>query len=113
MAGTSMHGGYREHEQHPVFPQVTYGHPKDRKVDLKQVQAGLGVSADGGVPMFSRVFDGGAAEVPQVVGAIARMKQIAATKRFLMFGDSKLVSYDNLTALTEAEVEFIAPLSAA
>ena len=113
MTSTSMHGAYPEDKQDPAFPRVKYGHPKDRRVDLKQVQAGLGVSADGGVPLFSRVFDGGAAEVSQVVGAIARMQEIAATKRFLMVGDSKLVSYDNLTALEKAEVEFIAPLPAA
>ncbi|MER5182600.1 hypothetical protein ABT009_30325 [Streptomyces sp. NPDC002896] len=51
---------------------VKFGHPKDRRVDLKQVQAGIGVAADGGVPVFSRVLSGGAGEVSQVVGAIYR-----------------------------------------
>lgn len=113
MTSMSMHGAYPEGAQDPAFPQVKYGHPKDRRVDLKQVQAGLGVAADGGVPVFSRVYDGGAAEVAQVAGAIARMKEIAAAKRFLMVGDSKLVSYGNLSTLSGAEVRFIAPLPAA
>ncbi|GGT38808.1 hypothetical protein GCM10010207_43780 [Streptomyces atratus] len=42
---------------------IGYGHPKDRRVDLKQAQAGLAVSADGGIPVHARVFGGGAAEV--------------------------------------------------
>ncbi|WAX80210.1 hypothetical protein [Streptomyces sp. KMM 9044] len=43
---------------------------------------------------------------------MARFQKTAAVKRFLMIGDSKLVSYDNLTALSGAQVEFIAPLAA-
>jgi transposase len=113
MTSMSMHGAYPDDGQDPQFPQVKYGHPKDRRVDLKQVQAGLGVSGDGGIPVLSRVFDGGAAEVSQVVEAIQQMQAIAGAQRFLMVADSKLVSYDNLTALTKAEVEFIAPLPAA
>ncbi|MEZ0070189.1 transposase [Streptacidiphilus sp. MAP12-20] len=38
--------------------QVAYGHPKDRRVDLKQIQAGLGISADGAVPLLATVISG-------------------------------------------------------
>ncbi|MEU6721534.1 DUF4277 domain-containing protein [Nonomuraea sp. NPDC046802] len=34
------------------FPRPKYGHPKERRPDLKQIQAGIGTSADGGVPVF-------------------------------------------------------------
>jgi len=46
-----------------------FGHPKDRRPDLLQVQAGLAVSADGGIPIWHRAYDGGAGEVAQVVPA--------------------------------------------
>ncbi|MEU6325499.1 IS1634 family transposase [Streptomyces sp. NPDC047009] len=108
MTSMSVHGAYPE-----PYPLVGYGHPKDRRVDLKQVQAGLAVSADGGIPVHARVFGGGAAEVSQVVGAMRDLSRLAGEQKFLMVADSKLVSYRNVAALLEAGVEFIAPVPAA
>jgi transposase len=113
MTSMSVHGAYPEADQDPGFPQVKYGHPKDRRVDLKQVQAGLGVAADGGIPVFSKVFDGGAAEVSQVVTAMNGLRKIARQPGFLMVADSKLVSWSNVSALVAAGVDFIAPAPAA
>jgi transposase len=112
MTSMSLTGAYDPEEQDLDYPQVAYGHPKDRRVDLKQIQAGLGVAADGAVPLLATAISGGTGEITQVVGAIQRFQRAAGVKRFLMIGDSKLVSYDNLMALAGAEVEFIAPLAA-
>jgi len=112
MTSMSLHGAYDPDDQDPDYPRVAYGHPKDRRVDLKQIQAGLGVSADGAVPLLAKAICGGSGEIAQVVGAIAAFQNSAAAKDFLMIGDSKLVSYGNLTALAAAGVGFIAPLAA-
>lgn len=111
LTSMSLFGAYEDQEE--GFPQVKYGHPKDRRVDLKQIQAGLAVSRDGGVPLFHRVYDGGAGEVAQVVGAMKSLRKIADRKDLLLVADSKLVSYPNITALLDAKVDFIAPLPAA
>ncbi|WP_277041161.1 IS1634 family transposase [Actinacidiphila oryziradicis] len=113
MTSMSVHGAYPQEDQDEQYPVIKYGHPKDRRVDLKQVQAGLAVSADGGVPVHARVFGGGAAEVSQVVGAMKGLQTIAGEQEFLMVADSKLVSYPNIAALLEAGVPFIAPVPAA
>jgi transposase len=113
MTSISLHGAYDPEAQDEAYSQVKFGHPKDRRTDLKQIQAGLGVSADGGVPLFARDFSGGAGEVAQVVDAIAGMQRLAGARTFLMVGDSKLISYENVRALNRARVEFIAPLAAA
>jgi len=112
MTSISLHGAYDQDDQDPAYPQVKFGHPKDRRTDLKQIQAGLGVSADGGIPVFARAYSGGAAEVAQVVDAMQAMRKLASARELLMVGDSKLVSYENVRALNEARVEFIAPLPA-
>lgn len=77
-------------------------------MDLKQIQTGLAVGRDGGVPLFHRVYDGGAGEVAQVVGAMKSLRKIADRKDFLLVADSKLVSYPNITALLDANADFIA-----
>ncbi|MFL6101718.1 MAG: IS1634 family transposase [Actinomycetes bacterium] len=109
MTSISLYGAYDQPEDGFVTPR--FGHPKDRRPDLKQVQTGLGVSGDGGVPVWHRAYDGGAGEVAQVAGAMRALGKLAGPRRFLLVGDSKLVSYANLRDIMAAEVEFIAPAS--
>lgn len=109
MTSISLYGAYDQVD--PEFVTPKFGHPKDRRPDLKQVQAGLAVAGDGGVPVLHRAFDGGAGEVSQVVGAMTALRKIAGPRRFLLVGDSKLISYGNVRDMIAAEVEFIAPAS--
>src|SRR3954471_13935800 len=45
MTSISLFGAYEGND--PDYPQPGWGHPKDRRPDLKQIQAGIAVSADG------------------------------------------------------------------
>ena len=51
MTSISLYGAYENAEA--GFAAARFGHPKDRRPDLKQVQAGLAVSGDGGVPVLA------------------------------------------------------------
>jgi len=114
MTSVSLHGAYDHAGQVDTdHPTPKFGHPKDRRPDLKQIQAGLAVTGDGGIPVFHRAYDGGAGEVAQVVGAMTELQKIARPRDFLLIGDSKLVSYGNVSAMTDAGVGFIAPASKA
>src|SRR6266545_3997037 len=107
MTSISLYGVYEEVETGFAAPK--WGKPKDRRPDLKQVQTGLAVSGDGGVPVWHRAFDGGAGEVAQVVGAMEGLKELAGTRKVLLVGDSKLISRGNIQAMNTARVAFIAP----
>jgi len=109
MTSISLYGAYEEVEA--GFATPGWGHPKDRRPDLKQVQTGLAVAGDGGIPVYARAYDGGAGEIAQVVGAMTRLKEVAGARRFLLVGDSKLISRGNLAAFAQAQVRFIAPAS--
>jgi transposase len=110
MTSISLYGAYDQvDDEHPA---PAYGHPKDRRTDLKQIQAGIAAAHDGGIPVFHRAYDGGAGEVAQVVDTMNQLKTMAGPRDFLMIGDSKLISYGNVTAMNAAAVTFIAPLAA-
>jgi len=109
MTSISLHGDYEAVDEE--FAQPSYGHPKDRRPDLKQIQTGLAVTGDGGVPILHRGFDGKAGEVNQVVGAMESLRKMCGERSFLLVGDSKLVSFDNLRQMMAAGVTFIAPAS--
>jgi transposase len=107
MTSISLYGAYEDPEA--GFAQPRWGKPKDRRPDLKQVQTGLAVAGDGGVPVWHRAYDGGAGEVAQVVGAMTQLKALAGQRELLLVGDSKLLSRGNIVAMTTAKVAFIAP----
>ncbi len=109
LTSMSVHGDYEG--QSAGFPAVKFGHPKDRRTDLKQIQTGLGVSGDGAVPVFHRAFDGGAGEVAQVIPVMRALQEMAGERRLLIIGDSKLISYANLAAMDGDGVRFVAPAS--
>src|SRR6266853_4937337 len=111
LTSISLYGAYPQADLE--YPAPRWGHPKDRRPDLKQIQAGLAVSGDGGIPVFHHAYGGGAAEVAQAVGAMTALKQIAGPRRCLRAGDSKLMSYTNAAAMGAQEVGFVAPLAAA
>jgi Domain of unknown function (DUF4277) len=111
MTSISLVGDYDTPEAGFIAP--SYGKPKDRRVDRKQVQTGLAVTGDGGIPVFHRAYDGKAGEVNQVVAAMEALKKMAGQRKFLLVGDSKLVSYTNLSAMVAAGVSFVAPASKA
>jgi transposase len=109
MTSFSLHGAYDETDED--YPEPRYGHPKDRRPDLLQIQAGIAAAGDGGIPVYHRAYDGGAAEVSQVTGAMTALKKIAGPRTFLLIGDSKLVSYDNVAAVAGKGCTFLAPAS--
>jgi transposase len=111
MTSFSLYGAYEQPDDDHPAPK--FGHPKDRRPDLKQIQAGLAVTGDGGIPVFHRAYDGGAAEVAQVVGAMTALQKIARPREFLLIGDSKLLSYNNISAMIASGTGFIAPASKA
>src|ERR1035437_10353987 len=78
LTSISLYGAYPQAGEE--YPAPQWGHPRDRRPDLKQIQTGLAVSGDGGIPVFHRPYSGGAAEVSQVVGAMTALKQIAGPR---------------------------------
>jgi hypothetical protein len=110
MTSISLYGAYRQTDHEHPAPE--YGHPKDRRTDLKQIQAGMAVTADGAIPLLHRAYDGNAAEIAQVTDTMHALQDLAAPHSFLLVGDSKLISYTNLTAMNTEQVTFIAPLAA-
>ncbi|MFD5513346.1 DUF4277 domain-containing protein [Streptomyces sp. NPDC127051] len=112
MAGMSAQGAFPAAGQDERYPLIACsGHPEDRRVDLKQVQTGLAVTAGGGIPVHARAFGGAGAS--QAVGAVNGLKAMAGTPGFLMAAGSRLVSCSSITALPGTGAEFIAPVPAA
>jgi Domain of unknown function (DUF4277) len=54
MTSISLYGDYEG--VYEAYPIPDYGHPKDRRRDLRQIQTGLAAAGDGGIPFWHDVL---------------------------------------------------------
>ena len=110
LTSISLYGAYPQAGEE--YPAPQWGHPKDRRPDLKQIQTGLAVSGDGGSRSSTAPIAGGRGGVPGGGGddraeADRRAAAVPAGGRF------EAHSYTNAAAMGAQGVGFVAPLAAA
>lgn len=92
----SVHGAYHEAtgtvRGGKPTPQITFGHSKDHRPDLKQLVWILTVSSDGAVPLAYRLADGNTSDDPTHVPTWDGLVGLLGHPRFLYVADSKLCS---------------------
>ena len=66
MTSFSLHGAYPGTDED--YPAPSYGHPKDRREDLLQIQAGIAAAGDGGIPSSPRPTAAGRPRSPRSSG---------------------------------------------
>jgi len=88
----SVHGDYRDADGSEVratpTAQVTFGHSKDHRPDLKQLVWILTVSADGAVPIAYRLADGNTSDDPTHVPTWDQLVTVLGSNSFLYVADS-------------------------
>ncbi len=85
--------------QPPPTPLPTYGRTKSGRKNLKQVQLGLNVVGDGGVPVAHAALDGNTAEATTHLENLKQLTKILPKKWELYIADTKLDTPENLLAV--------------
>jgi transposase len=93
--------------QSPPTPLPTYGHTKSGRKNLKQVQLGVNVVGDGGVPVAHVALDGNTAEATTHVDNLRRLRDILPKKWELYIADTKLDTPENLLAIAAGKGQFL------
>src|SRR5690349_12750530 len=83
----------------PPQPLPAYGRTKSGRKNVKQVQLGLNVTGDGGVPVAHRPLDGNAAEATSHLDNLRRLKGVLPKSKLLYIADTKLDTPENLLAV--------------
>jgi transposase len=91
----------------PPTPLPAYGRTKSGRKDVKQVQLGLNVTGDGGVPVLHGPLDGNAAEVTTHLDNLRRLRQVLPKRRLLYVADTKLDAPGNLLAVASGKGLFL------
>jgi len=84
----------------PPTPQPTYGRTKSGRKNVKQIQVGVTVSGDGGVPLAHVPLDGNTAEARTHIPNMRRLAKLLGRSDLLFIGDTK---QDNKETLLEAK----------
>jgi len=103
----TFHGRYqRSHAD----PQITYGHNKDHRPDLKQLVFGLNVTADGAVPVSHEVFSGNRTDDTIHRINVEQLRQLLHRDDFIYVADCKLATRKNLQYIADYGGKFVTVL---
>jgi transposase len=93
--------------QPPPTPSPTYGRTKSGRKHLKQVQLGLDVTGDGGVPAGHLPLDGNAGEVTSHLDNLKLLARTLPRGKLLYISDTKLDAPKNLLAIAARKGQFL------
>jgi transposase len=89
--------------------QITFGHSKKHRDDLKQLIWSMSVSSDSGFPLFQQPYSGNTADVNTYVEQWFKLIELLGRIDFLYVADCKLISKENIAVLCENGGSFLAP----
>ena len=94
-------------QEGPPAPRPTYGRTKSGRKHVKQVQLGLDVTGDGGVPVGHLPLDGNAPESPSHLDNLKKLAKLLPKGKLLYIADTKLDTPANLLAITARKGQFL------
>jgi transposase len=101
--------GMAGHNRNPESIQITFGHSKKHRDDLKQLIWSMSVSSDSGFPLFQQAYHGNTADVNTYVAQWENLIDLLGRRDFLYVADCKLISKENVARICDNEGYFLAP----
>ena len=89
--------------------QVTFGHSKKHRKDLKQLIWSMSVSSDHAFPLFQQAYSGNTADATTYVEQWQRLIDLLGRRDFLYVADSKLITHQTMAHIHDNDGFFVAP----
>lgn len=102
-----LYGAYETEDGQAVTPQPAYGRTKSGRKNVKQIQQGLSVTADGGVPICHLPLDGNTGESTTHLENLRKLDSILPKQDLLYIADTKLDVPRNLLAVHARKGKFV------
>ena len=106
----SHYGGASKRGEKPVA-ELTFGHSKDHRPDLRQLVWLLSISADGAVPLSYRVESGNTSDDTTHVATWDQLRELVGRNDFLYIADGKLASEKALHHIDANHGRFVTVLA--
>jgi transposase len=107
----SVAGEYDQTDGDRDLLDITYGHSKDHRPDLKQFLYGL-ITTSEGIPIFGELCDGNMSDKTWNKDVLERLQTMLPSDngQSIYVADSALVTNDNLALMSDKEIPFISRL---
>lgn len=103
----SVYGQYNKKTSEGI--NITFGHSKKHRQDLKQFIWSMSVSSDSAFPLFQQAYNGNTADVNTYVEQWTHLVDLLDRFDFLYVADSKLITRENMAHIIDHDGYFIAP----
>ena len=108
ITNVELYGTYEQDDDHaPTGPMPAYGRTKSGRKNVKQIQTGLNVTSDGGVPVGHLPLDGNAAEAKTHIENLKLLGRVLPKGELLYIADTKLDVPENLLAIAARKGQFL------
>ncbi|MCI0364027.1 MAG: IS1634 family transposase [Phycisphaerales bacterium] len=110
ITGIELYGAYEmelAEGETPPKPTPAYGRTKSGRKNVKQIQVGVNVTGDGGVPIGHLPLDGNAAEAPTHLDNLRRLRTMLPKQKLLYIADTKLDTPENLLTVAAHDGRFL------
>jgi transposase len=110
ITGVELFGAYElepSEGEAPPTPLPAYGRTKSGRKNVKQIQLGVNVTGDGGVPVAHAPLDGNAAEATTHLDNLRRLREVLPKGKLLYIADTKLDIPENLLAVAAGGGQFL------
>jgi transposase len=110
ITGIELYGAYEvelAEGETPPKPTPAYGRTKSGRKNVKQIQVGVNVTGDGGVPIGHLPLDGNAAEAPTHLDNLRRLRVMLPKQKLLYIADTKLDTPKNLLTVAAHDGRFL------
>ena len=108
VTSVELFGAYEtDEDKQPPTPKPAYGRTKSGRKNVKQIQQGLSVSGDGGVPVCQLPLDGNAAESKTHIANLKKLDQTLPKQSLLYIADTKLDTPENLLNIAAGKGKFV------
>jgi transposase len=91
----------------PPTPLPAYGRTKSGRKNVKQIQLGMNVTGDGGVPISHLPLAGNAAEAPTHLENLRQLRNLLPQRKLVYIADTKLDTPENLLTVVAHGGEFL------
>lgn len=103
-----LYGSYENEDvETPPHPLPTYGHTKSGRKNVKQLQQGLSVAGDGGVPICHLPLSGNESESKTHLENLRKLDKTVGKSKLLYIADTKLDTPQNLLNITARKGKFL------
>lgn len=111
VTSVELFGAYETDEEQArpqqARPQPKYGRTKSGRKNVKQIQQGLSVSGDGGIPVCQLPLDGNVAESKTHIANLKKLDQTLSKQSLLYIADTKLDTPENLLTIAGRKGKFV------